>query len=119
MTFQQQEQATGAVAVPSLAGLLMGADEVGLLFGLIGSVVMLFCLSSINTRRAAFGVIILTTIICGYAAPAIGVALGRIYPLFADLFHTLKPLIALALGAVLPYAIPLIPSIVKRKGDSL
>lgn len=121
MTFQQQEQATGAVAatVPALSTILMGADPTGLVLGLAAAVPATFILGGIDSRLKAFSGIALAALLAGYGTPAVALALSIALPSMKPAIAIAGPLVSLLIGALGPTAIGALAAFIKRRGDSL
>lgn len=124
MTFQQQEQATGAVAatVPALSTILMGADPTGLVLGLLSAVFVTFMHGKIDSRLKAFGAVGIAALLAGYGAPAVSAGLMVQFPAFAPAIKLAGPLISLLIGALSPTVIVAInlasAAWIKRQGGT-
>lgn len=115
------EQTAGTIiALPiSFSAILVGADPVGLLLGLLAAVMMTFMVGGVDNKWKAVMGILFATLIAGYAAPVIIAGILYQWPKWKHILDLAHPLISLFLGAASPTIIPAFLKGLVRRAERL
>ena len=106
-------------AASSLPLLIFGAAVDALILGLLASIIIIFWLDTIDNRAKAASAVLFSALLAGYGSPvAAEIAVSRLPGLAANA-DSIRLLMAFAIGAITPYAVPLLMRKMGKKIDEV
>lgn len=100
-----------------ITGTIFGAQADALLVGLVAAILISFWLPTIDDRRKASAAVALSALLAGYGSPVAAAWLSSEHGGFHD-GSPLRLLIALVIGVVAPFGVPVALGWIKRKAEA-